>query len=329
MRNRKIERALQTIQQGHYFLPYEKSRFRISQLPFCPLLFVIDSLENSERKISFESGFYFHIGHAIHTLWQTVARYQLPDQVIGDWQCTRTLNTKQTDYTNTVQQCNRVVHFCSFNQAAKYTCPHRFKNCQEFIKYKELELIRKNLTGHTDLLLRDQQGYHLIDFKTTSGFLFEAYKKALSYGYYPNPRYKLQLENYIILLEKKYKIKIVDYTVAYVSRDKALEVGRDKHPALRLFTYKTTNRIRRQARRNLQRYQRMFNIANNWLNAKHRNELTKKLFTARPCHNHKQYHERMAAGFLSNAPCPHHTSGACYGDGKAMRKILRKLESVT
>lgn len=326
-RNRELQKALGKIQSGHYFLPPDPRKFRVSSLPYCPILHVLDVVENPDRKIPFESGFYFHIGHAIHNIYQTVARHTLPDNFIGDWRCTRVLNTNPTKTSNTVQYCNRVAGFCSARKALKANCPHGHNDCHRYLTYQELQVAELDVTGHTDLLYRSRpKRYHLVDIKTTSSFLFESPKRAVSYGYYPSEKYIEQIQTYLVLLERQYKIRIVDYTIAYQGREKALAIGRDKNPALRLFSYKATNRMRRKILRNLKRYQRLFNIANVWLLAKatKRKRYTDKLYQARPCHRSKDYHEKMASRFMSNEPCKYHVNQMCY-NGK-MLKTLQKLE---
>jgi len=323
--NKELTRALRSIQSGHYYLPPDPRKFRVSSLPYCPLLHVIGKIENPDRKIPFESGHYFHMGHAAHQLWQTVARYKLPDNFIGDWQCTRQLHCAATTTAITATICNRVVNFCSFNQATKQACPHKLRNCSRYLNYKELEIEFHGMTGHTDMLIKQGKYYSLIDIKTTSDFLFLEPKKAISYGYYPSKKYLEQISVYCVMLERKYKIKIKDYTIAYVARNKALFVGRDNCRALRLFSNRLTDSIRKSRLKRMHIYQKQFTIANNWLEAAPvtRRKLTQNLFASRPCHRSKDYFEKMAHGFFT--PCKHHTKGHCY-NGK-MKKILQKLEN--
>jgi len=317
-----VRKALLAVQQGHYFLPAEPPRFRVSGLPFCPILFALEA-KQPQRSVEFESGFYFNIGHALHNLWQTVGPHSLPDELIGDWQCTRVLQESGNKRTKIIHRCGRVQEFSTFNHAKRAVCPHGKTDCADYLTYKELEFEWHGLTGHTDFLLRDKRGrYHLVDFKTTSNFLFEKPKFAIQQGYYPNQRYLEQLRAYVIMIEAKYNIKVHDYTVAYLSREKALEVGRDKKPALRLFTYLVTDKIRRSQRKRHREYRRRYRSVQRWLENPTR-QATRRLYEARPCHTRLEYLNEMAVRFLSNQPCEHHASGACY-NGK-MEKHLRRL----
>lgn len=335
-----LNKALAKIQQGHYYrelapahyavsyVPDNINKFRISALPFCPLLHVMAELDNPQRKIEFESGFYFKVGHAVHDLWQTVAKYSLPDKFIGDWRCGRVLTTVDKSHAAQLTVCNRVTHFSSFNAASNKVCPHQLKNCAPHLTYQELQMQELDLSGHTDFLLHYKgRHYGLVDFKTTSSFLFDKPKIAVNMGYYPSEKYINQIRNYLILLERKYNIIIDDYTIAYQAREKALQIGRNKNSAIRIFSYRATNKMRRQILRDLHRQQGMFNIAQKWLQAKDRSKITTELYESRPCHRARDYVEKMKFGFFGKEQCPHHLSGACYKTGKgSMLRKLQKLE---
>ena len=319
IKHNELKRALTKVQEGYFLAPPREPKFRASELPFCPLLHVIDKVghdSNEPEKIEFESGFYFNMGHAVHDLWQSTASIALPHGLIGDWECAKVFSHKANDNVTTIKRCNRVVHFCTHDQAVKYSCPHKRTDCKHLQKYKELELEELGLTGHTDFLYRGKHNkYHLVDFKTTGTFLFDKPKIAVGHGYFPSEKYFEQLETYAVMLERKYEITIDTITIVYVARHRAVHAGEDKRRrAMHLFTVKLTNTTRRNRRKNIRRYTRSYKIARQWLDAKprERRKLTNKLFDVRPCHTHKDYQEKMAWAFMSKTPCEHHKSGACY-----------------
>lgn len=329
-RNRDLERALKKIHQGYYILPPADRHFRVSSLPYCPLIHVINAVNNPERRVEFESGFYFHMGHAIHSLWQTTGQHVLPDNLVGDWRCQRVLKTSVKNNTEITHRCSTMAKFCTLNEAAANTpCPHGHKSCRDQLAYSELELAWRGMTGHTDFMYRwpkRKNSYSLVDIKTTGNFLFDAYKKAVEFGYYPSKKYIEQLETYCIILEHHYKIRIEDYSIAYQAREKATQIGRDKKTALRIFTFKLTDQIRRKRLKNMRRYRRGFDVANKWLAARGRarSKLTEQLYDIRPCHRHKDYHETMAWAFFDSRPCEYHAAQECY-NGQMLRR-LTKLE---
>jgi hypothetical protein len=329
--HRALFRELLKIQAGKILIPSREPILRVSEVPFCQLIHVIDKVgfdPAQPEPIDYEAGFYFNMGHAVHNLWQAAGTYNLSDSLIGDWQCTRILKqaTDSTKITETVTTCNRVVHFTTYNHAIKYQCPHRL-DCRHQQVYKELTIKKRNLTGHTDFLWRDKRGrYHLVDFKTTGEFLFDNPKRAISYGYYPSPKYFIQIEIYAVLLEQQYDIKIDTVTIVYVSRNKAKHSERKYKRAMLPFSRHMTNSIRRRRSHDIKRYQRRYDLARNWLDAstKQRHQLTDKLFESRPCHRPLDYMNKMSPAFMSNAPCEFHKDGSCYN--REMLHRLRKLE---
>lgn len=339
-RNRNVERAIAKIVAGDYphdrgpdryqitFHPNNLGRFRVSSLPYCPILHVEAELAEGHSRIPFESGFYFHAGHAVHHLYQAIAKHAIPNKFIGDWRCSRILQQNSRDNSDQLRLCNRVVPFTSFAKAAQAVCPHGKQNCGGFLEYQELQLNDLDVSGHTDFLLHQAgRHYSLIDFKTTGSFLFDKPKIAIKLGYYPSEKYLHQIENYAIMLERQYKIIIDDVTIAYQAREKATQIGRSKLPAQRLFTYRHSNKIRRRSVRNLRGYRQAYRVANKWLQAKDRKSITPQLLAARPCHRALDYVNKMAWGFFSREPCPHHQAGACYGQRPKIAKIIRKLET--
>jgi hypothetical protein len=294
------------IQQSKYPIPHREPKLRVSSLPFCPLLFVLDSQEISSE-VEFKSDFYFRLGTSIHELWQNAAAHVLPKSFIGDYACHKIIDEKTTDNSRTVTRCTRVVPFCSASHAKKQPCLHPDKvtreQCRASQHYQELEYQWHALTGHTDFLYKDKDGkYHLIDFKTTGTFLFDKPDYAISKGYYPSPKYKVQLETYVTLIERKYKIKIASYTIAYVSRDRAIDEA--KKPALKLFTQDMTDKIRKARRDVTLLYIRQHKIAVKWLSASKvdREKTVNKLWKARPCHSKIDYLNKMRDAFFDDCP---------------------------
>ena len=278
--------------------PFE-NKFRVSSLPFCILLYL---LEKPSATQDFSSGFFFAQGHALHSLWQMAAQHTLPKQLIGDWSCSKILNKKATDNSNTITRCNRMVKFCSFNKAKQTKCLHSKTvsqaECHAAQHYYELEFEWRGLSGHTDFLyLGKDKKYHLIDFKTTGTFLFD--KPEIAKAYYPSKKYIVQLETYVLMLERTHKIKIATYNIAYISRDRAVDTK--AKPALRVFSFKVTNELRNKRKATTLKYIQNYKLAKRWQQNKSK-KLLNKVWNARPCHNKRDYLNVMAPSFFGDCP---------------------------
>jgi hypothetical protein len=173
-------------------------QFRVSSLPFCPLLFAISQKNYSPDKpdpVEFKSGFFFDQGHALHSLWQKTALNATPTEIIGDWRCNHVLSEKVKDNKVIATRCNRLVPFCSAKDMLKVKCPHNQPNCKLSQVYSELgsnEAITNDLNWHGDALFRERKNkkrYHVVDWKTTGLFLFDKPNHAIKMGYYPNKKY--------------------------------------------------------------------------------------------------------------------------------------------
>jgi hypothetical protein len=331
IKHNELKRALLKVQESHFLAPPREPKFRASELPFCPLLYVIDKAGHDPtkpEKIEYESGFYFNMGKAVHSLWQDTAAIALPHGLIGDWECTKVIKEITERNITTTIRCNRVVHFCTHDQAVRYSCPHQRTDCKHLQRYRELALDQDGLSAHTDFLYRGKRNkYDLVDFKTTGTFLFEKPKIAIGHGYFPSIKYFEQISTYAVMLEKEYNIVISTLTIAYVARHRGVHAGEDQRTrALRLFTVKFTDRMRRNRKRNMRRYVKQYKVARRWLDTKprQRHKITRELFDIRPCHSHKDYHNKMAWAFMSKTPCEHHKSGACYN--REMLSTLKELE---
>lgn len=309
MQNRKLYQTLLTLQTAKYKVPYKKAELRVSSLPFCPLIFVKDNLTQESTR-EFKSDFYFKSGNAIHELWQETATKILPKNLIGDYACHKVIATKVGSKSTTFTRCNRVVSMCSADHAKQQPCLHADKvagkDCQHHQQYQELQLNWQALSGHTDFIYLDAKDqYHLVDFKTTGLFLFDKPDVAVKLGYYPSKKYIVQLETYVIMLERQHNLKITSYTIAYVSRDRAVDEA--KKPALKLFTYEVTDKIRQARTAITKKYLQQHKIAVRWLRQKKKAtntaSINDKLWESRPCQTKRDYLTKMKPAFFTD--CPH------------------------
>ena len=305
--NKYIFDTLIKVQNGGFLQPIRKPEFRVSSLPYCPLLHALDKVKYDDKikkdvfeEVKHTDAFYFDQGHALHSLWQRSSAYSVPTELIGDWQCNHLLCEKTKDNKVIQERCNRHLTFRSAKEMQTATCPHGKKDCTASQIYSELEFEWFGLTAHSDGLFREKiskkkYNFHLVDWKTTSLFLFDNQKRAISMGYYPSKKYLEQLESYCVLLEVKYKIKISTYTIAYISRDRS-EHKKGK-PALKLFSYKFTDAIRATRLKKMEMHRSRYRVFLRTMKNPTKKTI-KKLYESRPCHTQAKYANNMAFKFF-------------------------------
>ena len=186
--------------------------------------------------------------------------------------------------------------------------------CKGDFEYVELEILYDGLTGHVDLLFKIGDKYFLLDIKTTGLYLFDSPKKAVSQGYYPSKKYWHQVETYSVLVEKQYKIKIHQYAILYVSRDRTSS----KRKGHMFFVRKLTDEMRAARLKVIDNQ-----VKNNALAVKYikkpNKALLERIWKNRPCQTRKDYDKLMAHKFYDKV-CEFHKSDTCQS-GKVMKTI--------
>lgn len=316
-----LEKLLQ-VQQSKYLQPPRPPMFRVSSLPFCPILHLYEQQEftGEPDQIAFRAGHYFRIGHAVHDNYQFTSLNALKTEVIGDYSCDRILKTEVIGDTVVTHKCNRLIKFCTPEEALKHPCPHRFNSCAEFMRYSELEFKYRGISGHCDWVLKQPDGFaskvnkktgkrvkvplfkwHVADFKTTGESLFVNPQYCIKSGNYPSKKYIEQIETYCAFIEHFHKVKISTYTIAYVSRDRPLHDNKSK--SLYTFTYAWTAERRKNRRKTLATYFKQYEQVQEFLKT-----LSKGIFSelvdGRPCHTEKEYQSKMKSHFFGKEECP-------------------------
>ncbi len=179
----------------------------------------------------------------------------------------------------------------------------------------------QGLSGHVDFLYRDKKKkWHLVDFKTTSSWLFSP--RGQDSPYHPYKKHILQVEDYAVLLRWIFKIKIHQWHIIYVGREKF----EHEHPTkfLRTFTHQLTPDDYRMRATRLRE-----EIFGNKLVKKYQcfpqDRNLKALVAARPCFSRKDYLEKMSLGYFKDDACPLFSQGSC-GHAKNVKivKMLRE-----
>ena len=318
--NSKVLEAIVKAVQSTKMPTTKRSEFRVSSLPFCPLLAIIEHKDTKQKYEDYDSNFYFSIGHALHFLFQKFARDAKNVTLIGDWKCHKVLSTKYESNppSESATRCTHKYELCSFKRVQKnHTCPHKLSSCTPSnFEYEEITLLYDGISGHIDLIFKIDGKYHLVDIKTTSTYLFDYSNRALESNNYPNIKYWHQIETYSILIEKLKGVKIESYSVLYVARDRTSS----RRKGHMLFVRKLTDKMRK-SRMHLLNSQIQWNKkAQTFIKSPAKSKLD-KIWKDRPCQTKQDYMNIMDAKFYGNEKCPYYKDGSCL-NGKIKKRTM-------
>lgn len=160
---------------------------RASQLPFCPLEFVLSTAKNGPHQaMGFHMAYFTSVGTIVHEVMQ---RYHgKSGKFLANWQC---------------PTCKKWR-----NLSLQPNC------CDTLSDYHEVQIRHKWVTGHIDGIFLDSQGqYWITDYKTTSSTL------ALSKEKNPGRVYIEQVEAYAFAMQEQYNVPIKGVSLVFICRD--------------------------------------------------------------------------------------------------------------
>ena len=325
--SRELNQVLNTIQTTEVVDPGRPPEFRASALPFCPLLHVHDTkqfaLEGGSRSYGME--FYVRIGTVVHSLLQEFGKFSQGATLFGNWQCGRVLSEIDNGLTLNVCKCQHSVPLTTYDKL-KVKCPHGHTGCKPFFNYQEIEVSWRGLRGHIDNLLilgkPAKRRKFLLDFKTTSDWLFEEPAKAIARGYYPSAKYIEQIESYAVLLKLLYDIDIDYYGIIYVSRQHPTDPAKRRKQHYN-FLRKFTPVLFARRLRLLKQQARGFKYAQRVLQDPSKTNLA-KLYATRPCKTPADYQAKMKMRFFGAENCPFHEDKSCY-NGKVLKTLAKAI----
>lgn len=283
--------------------PPRPDKFRVSGLPYCPILDIHQSRALSLYSESeYSKSVYTRVGTAIHEAFQLHVEHLDPSVPYGDWECSRVLSSKDKDNKKTIVTCNKVVSHLTLENASKAikkSCPHGHDDCHLHLKYKELELMYKGvLSGHTDMLFFYKGKIYLIDVKTTSNYIIKGSKKE------PAKTYQEQIETYAFILWKKYKIKVDYVVILYVAREKS--ISKSATP-VKIYAKKVTPAFLKKRRDLTHHYVKLYKMRRKvgFPADLSKKEAIEALAENRPCKTMKDYNEKMKFKFeVAQSNCP-------------------------
>ncbi len=264
-----------------------KPQFRVSSLPFCPILYAHGQFKAEPRRMTYKDQFYFDIGHALHRLWQR-SMVQSPiygERVYGRWKCARC----QKPYSE---------NLACFRPASTPRC------CNwSYWEYEELELEWGGLSGHPDLFVRYDEGWAIHEFKTTSYAILSSATRR--HKTLPFVKHFVQADSYAYLTPKLYPDtgRVTEVVITYGSRENP-----DPAKFFR-FPYAFTDALYDSTRERLYREREGYAMAQDWLAKPESERRLKALVAARPCHSKEQYEERMDKSRFDK--CPFFDKGIC------------------
>lgn len=182
---------MEQAQQHVMFESINKSRLldvHPSQIPICPLSFVLNFDVDCIRQTRMVSDCILKQGTTIHAV---VQKYLSADaRLYGCWAC---------------PECGQ--YFSDLSTV--HNCP----DCGCQLTYSEIPINYKGFAGHVDCVVKIDDEFWLVDFKTSS------YNSIATKVKTTPVEYDLQTLAYCLLLRLQYGLKIKGRAICYINRD--------------------------------------------------------------------------------------------------------------
>jgi hypothetical protein len=279
------------------FIEEERNSFRVSSLPYCPIYDIYSTFKVTRQK-KFTESFYTEIGTAVHNAIQNHLFKIDPAVPFGNWQCKNVLEEKTSDSKLTSTQCTYTLPMCSLKDALKkHKCPHKKKDCKKHLTYKEIEVKWKNLSGHIDTVFKYKGKTILVDYKTTSNWLFNSGKTR------PADKYIEQIETYAFLLKVLFKINVDVIAIVYIAREKSMSAS---EMPIKIYARKLNKQFYNKRKKTSLKYNRLFTLRKKiGFPGNLKNKNMDAVIESRPCKSKQDYDKTMLKKFeASQEDCP-------------------------
>ena len=278
-----------------------RQTLRVSSLPYCAIQHYLKAVSGATEVPSFRMSFYTEIGTAVHELLQTIipiSKHGL--EVFGRWKC----GCKDKHGNPVIKgPCIKRIRKC--------------KKCKKQYTYEEVELEYRGLSGHIDMITRDDEGkYYLWEFKTT---------KDARAKYLPSDKHRVQAETYSYLMKKLFNIDIEAYAIIYFERGQ-FNTGSKKF--YEIFPTKITKEILQQRKKEVSRAIRTHKVVKLALLGDP--DAIDKIIEDRPCACKEDYDRYMKSSFYMDNPslCPYANNGYCFAKkDTALHRLIEKWGS--
>jgi hypothetical protein len=198
--------------------------YRPSAFPLCPIHILVKLQDGASNGTYFSrmeasGGFFTSVGTAAHENIQTYTG--TTGKLWGDWQCRNPRCQKHHDARDLYDEAGNMYRKGTLTRknTTKNTCP----KCKHAMLYVEKEIIYNGLKGHIDAIIELGAGYWVGDYKTTTKSSLRGVRREPDSKVLPEPKHLLQLPTYCYVLEKKYQMKILGFSLLYLSRDNPFE----------------------------------------------------------------------------------------------------------
>lgn len=276
--------------------PDKKGEFRSSSFPYCPILNLEALVYGDDFVPGYNSGFFTGVGTAIHENLQFwfPRLHRFGYAVWGDWECQN-------------HNCKNIIYGCSNPKV----CPI----CgSEQLKYREIEFTEEEhgVSGHVDMVLYVAGKFVIIDFKSGGFYLFEKGDG----GKLPYTKNIAQISNYMVMFERKYKIRPHSWVLAYVPRENPKSNGFNSQvgPHIIPKSHKWTQLDFDLWSERLDRASKGRRALMNMLAAKDETSHKKwrqRMIAARPCRKVMEYENYLDWKYYGDNKCKHYVSGKC------------------
>jgi len=341
--NQLIEDFIKNIYSAVEHEP-DKYELRVSSLPWCTMLKLIEYLKSPTKRIDYSFRHYVRVGTAMHSNIQHSATISsLKSNVLAKWplSCDER-NMSPNDYKKHIASLPILPTPKKLKLCKKYPgCGCHNQGIQQM---EEVDFYWKGVSGHLDMLSSHQYGgkqvYVAWEFKSTSDSSVATGK------YLPQAKHTVQIETYCLLLKLLYDIKVDSYVIVYFGRDTPGKdetdswLAKRKTPTHRSFLVKVTNRMLNkhfdQCKRLIAAYTASKSILAKVQEGKRKLSDFKYEFLTiaenRPCKSAKEYASYTKLGFFGNSSCPYAQDDcSCFDETnnvKPIKEIMRVVANL-
>lgn len=200
--------------ENMYLTEGRRPEYRPSSFPLCSILVYMRLIKGTsvgrfESERSAAGDYFTSVGTTAHENIQFHMGFS--GKVFGDWSCRNRACAKgrrALDLYDAKGQLVRKGKLTTKN-STNNLCP----KCSSPMEYVEKEINFNGLKGHIDCIIELSDGtYWVMDYKTSTKTKLESNKL-------PQKAHMKQIPAYCYVLRKKYKMKVVGFSVLYFSRD--------------------------------------------------------------------------------------------------------------
>ena len=288
--------------------------FRASGLPFCPILSFLrgDNVEDYHRT------HYTSSGTAIHETIQTWMSISPASKkyMFGNWKCTGCAKiVKHQRIPSKLCDCDHVLSDSDRSGSGLKFWP-------KFWTYSEIQVRRKNLGGHIDLMTLPLPNFVIMwDFKSTS--MGDKRRWGQDMNKPSIPSYTAQIRTYSAIADIDYDLPVKAWCLVALDRDRPVRTVSD-------FSVVSADWSRKRSKKWLKyidaaddNHVRLKKLEKSVLNedSKAAKKHLKSVIKYRPCKSREDYDKFMVYGFMTGE-CK--MCKACFKSDKATAKAVQK-----